>query len=129
MNSNTCSTTHTAKGLSIECRCLGSMRVIYPHSAANTECTRVPWSRRLSKRERFSATLARKNKIRLDAINSCKENSNFKQLAYMLYLAMSSDDYGGLDYIMGTRFGFDEFGPNIRGMKRKIAQCKQQPLC
>ena len=129
MSSYTCFTTHTAEGLTIECCCDGTKEIFHPCITAYTECSRIQWTRRLSKRERFSASLARKNKLRLDAINSCKENSNFKQLAYMLYLAMSSDDYGGLDYIMGTRFGFDEFGPNVKGMKRKIALCKQQSFC
>ena len=58
----------------------------------------------------------------MDAINSCEEHSNFKQLAYMMLFAMSRDDYGGLDYIMSTRFAFDEFGPNIRGMRKRLSK-------
>ena len=62
----------------------------------------------------------RKSRMRFEAVYSVETHSNFKQLAIMLLIAIKKDDYGGLDYVMSTRFAFDEFGPNIRGMRKSL---------
>ena len=79
--------------------------------------SKLLWSRRITKNTRKLEIQMRKNKMRFDAVYSTENHSNFKQLAIMLLIATKRDDYGGLDYIMSTRFAFDEFGPNTRGLR------------
>ena len=100
--------------------------LVTPVFSLDQDWAKSTWSTRLSNQTRKEAILARKNKMRLEAILSCEGNSNFKQLAFFLYIASRKDDYGGLDYIMSTRFGFDEFGPNIRGIKRSLKELRSK---